>query len=450
MSGMSRRALLQASAGAAALAAVPMSALSSGVATAGAARAATAGDPDADRASGPALHAAHGEPVMFCVHDAARGEVSILHGADEVVVRDRQLVARIMQAASRQFGLRGPPCHRIVKPPRSPRIPSPTTPTPTPSSAPTGPTPSRSSPTTSRSRIPPAGPNFFEFGDDVLYRINVDNDGDGRADVTYEFRFKTTVANPETRSSTTPGRSTSLDSPNFNRPQTYSVTEVRKSAPPQRSARTSRRRRATSACGRRRTTPPRQRRDLRSLGDGIEVFAGQRLDGFYVDLGSVFDLAALRPFQNLHLIPTPAARRHQRLAGVQRAHDRHPGPDQPAHPQRASVPTDPMATERGDRRVGVGVPRRRRRFRDEDRRLRQSGPFTQVSRLGNPLFNEVIVPMGRKDRWNALPPHRDYGVRPVRRPARARPSCCRCCTPACSRTWPRYDKPTAPTCWRSC
>ncbi len=37
------------------------------------------------------------------------------------------------------------------------------------------------------------------------------------------------------------------------------------------------------------------------------VFAGQRLDGFYVDLGSIFDLGDLRPFQNLHLIPTPAA-----------------------------------------------------------------------------------------------------------------------------------------------
>jgi hypothetical protein len=39
------------------------------------------------------------EPVMFCVHDAQRGEVSILHGSNEVIVRDRQLVARILTAA---------------------------------------------------------------------------------------------------------------------------------------------------------------------------------------------------------------------------------------------------------------------------------------------------------------------------------------------------------------
>jgi hypothetical protein len=42
------------------------------------------------------------EPVMFCVHDAKLGEVSILHGTDEVVVKDPQLVRRIMHAASRR------------------------------------------------------------------------------------------------------------------------------------------------------------------------------------------------------------------------------------------------------------------------------------------------------------------------------------------------------------
>src|SRR5207237_2790678 len=43
------------------------------------------------------------------------------------------------------------------------------------------------------------------------------------------------------------------------------------------------------------------------LNDNSTVFAGQRDEAFYVDLGSIFDLATLRPFQNLHLIPTPAA-----------------------------------------------------------------------------------------------------------------------------------------------
>src|SRR5437879_2106201 len=49
---------------------------------------------------------------------------------------------------------------------------------------------------------PAGGPNFFQFGDDVLYEILVDNDGDGEEDVTYQFRFKTTTQNPVTFPST--------------------------------------------------------------------------------------------------------------------------------------------------------------------------------------------------------------------------------------------------------
>ena len=45
---------------------------------------------------------------------------------------------------------------------------------------------------------PAGGPNFYEFGDDVLYQINIDNDGDGRDDIIYQFSFPTTLQNPNT------------------------------------------------------------------------------------------------------------------------------------------------------------------------------------------------------------------------------------------------------------
>ena len=45
---------------------------------------------------------------------------------------------------------------------------------------------------------PAGGPNFFEFGDDVLYSIFIDNDGDALPDITYQFRFRTTLQNEET------------------------------------------------------------------------------------------------------------------------------------------------------------------------------------------------------------------------------------------------------------
>ncbi len=96
MTEWSRRSLLRVSAGAAV--AVPMAALGSTTASAETPAAATAGSTQASRGSvTPA--ALPDEPVMFCVHDAQRGEVSILHGSNEVIVRDRQLVARILTAA---------------------------------------------------------------------------------------------------------------------------------------------------------------------------------------------------------------------------------------------------------------------------------------------------------------------------------------------------------------
>ena len=281
----------------------------------------------------------------------------------------------------------------------------------------------------------------------MLYRINVDNDGDGRPDVIYEFRFKTTVANPNTFLYNT-GPIASLDSPNFNRRQTYSVTEVRKNRAPRKLgdnlhvAAVQRRR-----SGRRRTTRPSRTRRSTALDDGIKVFAGQRLDGFFVDLGSVFDLAALRPFQNLHLIPTPAA------AGVNalRAFNVHTiaiqVPITPPHPRRQRRrPTRWRAT----RRSACGRRRTARRHWCATTAMTLAvGPFVQVSRLGNPLFNEVIVPMGRKDDWNATSPDRDKDfAQYVARPELAKllPVLYPGVFPnlACATTR------TAPTCWRSC
>src|ERR1700688_4209380 len=72
---------------------------------------------------------------------------------------------------------------------------------------------------------PDGGPNFYEFGDDVLYSINIDNTGDGKPDISYQFRFTTTVTNPKTFLYNT-GPIMSLTSPSWNRRQSYTVTRV--------------------------------------------------------------------------------------------------------------------------------------------------------------------------------------------------------------------------------
>lgn len=92
MKDLSRRDLLRASAAGAAVAAVPMSVL--------AGTPASAATRDADDTGTTDRESTGNAPVMFCVHDAERGEVSILHGESEVIVSDRRLVAQIMKAAS--------------------------------------------------------------------------------------------------------------------------------------------------------------------------------------------------------------------------------------------------------------------------------------------------------------------------------------------------------------
>src|SRR6201993_2967567 len=72
---------------------------------------------------------------------------------------------------------------------------------------------------------PFGGPNFFEFGDDVLYEIYVDNNGDGAPDVTYQFRFTTKVLNPNTFLYNT-GQITSISDSNWNRRQFYNLTMI--------------------------------------------------------------------------------------------------------------------------------------------------------------------------------------------------------------------------------
>ena len=72
---------------------------------------------------------------------------------------------------------------------------------------------------------PQGGPNFYEFGDDVLYEIHVSNRGDARRDVTYQFRFTTKIRNDSTFLYNT-GPITTINDPAWNRPQSYSVTRV--------------------------------------------------------------------------------------------------------------------------------------------------------------------------------------------------------------------------------
>jgi uncharacterized protein DUF4331 len=252
---------------------------------------------------------------------------------------------------------------------------------------------------------PPGGPNFFEFGDDVLYSIHIDNDGDQRPEITYHFRFATTYRNEDTFLYNT-GPISSLDDPNWNKRQHYSVS-VRHGE--NRTVLGSRL--ACPPCNVGPRSTPKYaalaKAAVHSLPGGETVFAGQRNDGFFVDLGAIFDLGDIRPIQNLHLIPTAAAPSVDPLKAMN-VHTIALKVPISKLTRDGSVPTDPAAAKAV---LGIwgSASRRRVEVRDysDGDSSSECGPWVQVSRLGNPLVNEVIIPLGEKDRWNALQPHQD-------------------------------------------
>ncbi|GAA2758857.1 DUF4331 domain-containing protein [Actinopolymorpha rutila] len=251
---------------------------------------------------------------------------------------------------------------------------------------------------------PYGGPNFYEFGDDVLYEIHVSNGGDCRADISYQFRFHAEIRNEKTFLYNT-GPISSLNDGTWNRPQFYSVTKVEHGRP--------------HILARKLAVPPvnigpRSTPDyeklagqaIHSLDDGVSVFAGQRADGFFADLGAIFDLGTLRPFEMAHLIPSAAAAGVNGLQG-QNVHTiaiQVPIRDLTRHGRMPNDVLDPGAV------IGVYASASRKQSRILDGLLGRAlwhGPYKQVSRLGNPLFNEVIVPMAEKDRWNCSSPRYD-------------------------------------------
>jgi hypothetical protein len=248
------------------------------------------------------------------------------------------------------------------------------------------------------------GPNFYEFGDDVLYEIHVSNGGSARSDFSYQFRFTTEIRNKKTFLYNV-GPIGSITDPNWNRPQYYRVTKRQGGR--------------STVMGQGLTVPPVNvgvrstpnyaktftAAAVHDLGHGRRVFAGQRAESFHVDLGSIFDLGTLRPFENLHLIPSAAAIGVNGTQGlnVHTIAIQVPITDLTRDGKTHHNPLDPEAV------IGVWASSSRQASRVYDTKGESSsyGPYRQVSRLGNPLFNEVLTPMASKDFWNSQLPQND-------------------------------------------
>lgn len=245
---------------------------------------------------------------------------------------------------------------------------------------------------------PAGGPNFYRFDDRARYYLNIDNTGDGAADLRYRVEFNTRVRNPDSFLYALPGV-TSIADPKLNIVQRYSVTRERlRGGRVVASKRVARNVPVAPNNVGPKTFPDYDRVAAEantSLPGGGKVFAGPVEDPFFVDLGTTFDAINIRKGTgnagggkddlagyNVHTIAlqVPKAQVTRNGGGVS-------GADAP----NAVIGVWSSTTRE---RVNVLGPR-------------TGGREAQVSRLGNPLVNEVVIPLGRKDQFNATAPKDD-------------------------------------------
>jgi hypothetical protein len=221
---------------------------------------------------------------------------------------------------------------------------------------------------------PAAGPNWYTFSPSARYDIYADKNGDGKPDVSWYFRFKNQAPVAFLQ----------------NTQQSYTVTRVDGKGKPH-------------VVGSGLLTPPdnigpRSTPDYHALAvagvhdltDGSKVFAGQRDDGFFGDIGAAFDLVAIRNGTGA----TGGGKDF--FAGYA------------VHAISLQVPLSQL--DNGSNHI-VGIwsatDRPKVMVKLKGKKLRRTTKWVQVSRLGNPLINELLIPTQLKDKWNAVGPDKD-------------------------------------------
>lgn len=251
---------------------------------------------------------------------------------------------------------------------------------------------------------PSGGPQYYRFDDTVLYEIKIDNTGDGVEDITYQFRFKTATVNGDTILGMSAVNEdaviSSLNDPDYNMPQYYSVRRKDRWSP----------KRGRLLAGELVVPPsnigPRVTPDYEAnlgqpavydLPNGGKVFAGQRDEYFFIDVGSVFDGLNLNSIGSNGGIDTTQGYNVSTIAI-----------EVPIEELTSSHQV-PASSTSPDAVIGVWATASRQSTRVIKGNGQQSsqGGWRQISRLGNPLVNEVVMPLKLKDVFNSLSPKDD-------------------------------------------
>jgi hypothetical protein len=266
---------------------------------------------------------------------------------------------------------------------------------------------------------PSSGPNYYNFDPNVRYSFGIDNNRDGRADdIRIDVQFKNEIRGvtdalglplsftgglPPANGSVIPPI-TSLDSAGLGLRQKYSVTVTKSHGPNRRTVLGDNLIAVPSNVGPR-TMPNYQAlvdQGTYGLGNGVKVFAGQRQDPFYIDLGAVFDSLNLRKIPPVvdETMPNVNQFGTDMLAGFN------------VHTIAIELPAS-LLTSDGKGIAETSNPvlgayaftsRPKVTIRSNSGKANGSGPFVEVQRLANPLVNELIIGTKDKDRWNATTP----------------------------------------------
>lgn len=258
---------------------------------------------------------------------------------------------------------------------------------------------------------PGAGPNYFNFDDDIAYTFNLDTNGDGIAeDLQYEIRFKTQTRGPLVGLKAplvyvALPPITALDGPGSEgliSRQVYTVTQIKNGI---RTDLGSMPMYAVPSNLGPRTTPNYETlaaQGIFPLSNGGRVFAGQRDETFYIDLGATFDTL------NFRRKPLPI------LSAAEDADDsQNPfGNDTLSGLNVSTIAIELPITEISSNPnavIGLYASTSRQKFKvlSGSGGALSSGPMVQVSRMANPLVNELIIGAASKDRWNAVDPENE-------------------------------------------
>lgn len=248
---------------------------------------------------------------------------------------------------------------------------------------------------------PEGGPNYYNFGPNVRYEIHIKNRADTPGDdITYRFTFAQTNQDPTTFFNIRLGQQ--------NLKTTYIcekkigagafVTVVSNGVVPPNNIGPRSIENATVGLGT--NYAALMTAAIATTGAGEKVFCGPVDDPFFVDLGGVFDVGNFRPEGNT-VNPTKDA--------VTRFNCHTIAIKVPINLLQKDGKTVAMAANilDADFVIGVWASASRQQLKTLNTAGAEvfTGPFVQVSRLGMPLTNEAVIPIGMKDKWNALSPY---------------------------------------------